>query len=361
MQIAGAVSAGLSAAPHPVVQVLLERARSGSRPGARLDPYRVGLVVEGGAMRGIVAAGMVVALEALGLRDAFDAVYGASAGACVGAYFLAQQAYGGARLYYEAVNTRRFIDPLRGLRRRPVIDLDHLFDDVLRARLPLDFEAVQRSEVELVVLASPVDAATPANRPLAPARLTGFASADDLLDALHASARVAVIGGPPVPYRDGRYWDGAIIEPIPVWTALADGCTHVLALLTLPRGAPAQRIHPLDRLLVAPRVAALSPALGRMYLSRSTRYHATRREVFARHDAQNGPPYVAVVAKPPWAPEIGRTELRADRLIAGARAGGNAALRTFGRADAWLDADLQMIWDVDAPARRAGGRARCVG
>ena len=68
-------------APHPVVQVLLDRARSGSKPGARTDPHRVALVIEGGAMRGVVSGGMVTGLEALGLRDAFDAVYGSSAGA----------------------------------------------------------------------------------------------------------------------------------------------------------------------------------------------------------------------------------------------------------------------------------------
>ncbi len=62
--------------PHPVVTALLERARSGSQPGRRTDGHRIALVVEGGAMRGVVSGGMVAGLEALGLRDAFDVVYG---------------------------------------------------------------------------------------------------------------------------------------------------------------------------------------------------------------------------------------------------------------------------------------------
>src|SRR5215216_2500711 len=110
--------------PHPVVQVLLDRARAGSRPG---------------------------------LRDAFDVVYVASAGACAGAYFLAGQARNGARLYYEAVNNRRFINPLRTLQRRAIVDLDFLFDEVLTRQLPLDFQTLQQTGIRLVVLASHVD------------------------------------------------------------------------------------------------------------------------------------------------------------------------------------------------------------
>jgi hypothetical protein len=65
---------------HPVAQVLIDRRSARSRPGARRDAHRVGLAVEGGAVRGVVSAGMLVALEELGFRDAFDVVYGSSAG-----------------------------------------------------------------------------------------------------------------------------------------------------------------------------------------------------------------------------------------------------------------------------------------
>jgi hypothetical protein len=78
------------------------------------DGARIALAIEGGAMRGVVSAGMVAALEQLGLTDAFDAVYGSSAGAINGAYFLAGQANLGVTIYSEDINNRHFID----LRRR---------------------------------------------------------------------------------------------------------------------------------------------------------------------------------------------------------------------------------------------------
>ncbi len=50
------------------MELALERARTGSRPGNRTDGCRLGLVVEGGGMRGCVSAGSLMALYQLGLK-----------------------------------------------------------------------------------------------------------------------------------------------------------------------------------------------------------------------------------------------------------------------------------------------------
>ncbi len=42
------------------------------------------LIVQGGCMRGVFSAGSLIALEKLGLSQAFDAVYGSSGGAVNG-------------------------------------------------------------------------------------------------------------------------------------------------------------------------------------------------------------------------------------------------------------------------------------
>ena len=73
---------------HPALQLLRTRALAGSRPGSRRDPFKLGLVVEGGGMRGCVSGGALQALSDLGLRDVFDAVYGSSAGAINSTYFI---------------------------------------------------------------------------------------------------------------------------------------------------------------------------------------------------------------------------------------------------------------------------------
>lgn len=73
---------------HPALQLLRQRALAGSAPGRRRDPFKLGLVVEGGGMRGCVSGGALQALTDLGLRECFDAVYGSSAGAINSTYFL---------------------------------------------------------------------------------------------------------------------------------------------------------------------------------------------------------------------------------------------------------------------------------
>lgn len=65
---------------HPVLRLLQQRLADGSAPGARSDRFKLGLVVEGGGMRGIVTGAMLMGLQDTGMTQAFDAVYGASGG-----------------------------------------------------------------------------------------------------------------------------------------------------------------------------------------------------------------------------------------------------------------------------------------
>ncbi len=69
----------------------------------------------------------------------------------------------------------------------------------------------------------------------------------DLIECLKASATVPQIAGPPRHVRGRTLVDAAVLEPVPVPTAIADGCTHLLVLCT--RLAPAgqsplmKRVH----------------------------------------------------------------------------------------------------------------------
>ena len=47
---------------NPVIDLIMQRTHDGSKPGQREDRYKLGLAIEGGAMRGVVTAGMVTAL-----------------------------------------------------------------------------------------------------------------------------------------------------------------------------------------------------------------------------------------------------------------------------------------------------------
>lgn len=80
---------------HDVLNLLRERYRARSTPSSRPpdDTARLALSIEGGGMRGAVSYGMAAAVACLGLSDAFDAVYGSSAGSVIGSYFVSRQLY----------------------------------------------------------------------------------------------------------------------------------------------------------------------------------------------------------------------------------------------------------------------------
>jgi len=209
----------------PVLRILLERARDGSRPGDRADDHVVCLAIEGGGMRGAVSAGMCIVLEAAGLAGAFDRIYGVSAGALNGWGTAVGQAALGATLYQDAAS-RRVINRMRPLIGRPVIDFDVLFETLITTRKPLSFEALA-SRPELRILAASLET-------LSLRVLADFATVEELMLAVRASAALPGLDGTPPVFGEERMTDGGLLEPIPFRSALEEGATHVLVLRTRP-------------------------------------------------------------------------------------------------------------------------------
>ena len=244
---------------HPVLEAILARKRSGSVPGDRSDGMRIGLAVEGGGMKGVISAGMCGEMLRCGFADCFDAVYGSSAGAMNLTYYLANQPEGIAA-YEEDLVDGGFLDlrrlpalqrmgPRKGKKGesmdkswdesvdedpgpdtvRPAMDVSYLVDGVMdhSPTRPLNWDALINSRVPLKVVATSLDTLTPVV-------LEGpWKGVEDLKQCLKASAAVPIFAGPePVTWRGQRLVNAAVMEPVPVHAAIADGCTHVLVLCT---------------------------------------------------------------------------------------------------------------------------------
>ena len=80
---------------HEVLNLLHQRYHSQSTPMSRSanDTSILALSIEGGGMRGAVSGGMAAAIACLGLSNAFDSIYGSSAGSIIGSYFVSRQLY----------------------------------------------------------------------------------------------------------------------------------------------------------------------------------------------------------------------------------------------------------------------------
>ena len=96
-------------------------------------------------------------------------------------------------------------------------------------------------------------------------------------------------------------------------------------------------------------MASVSPGLAEMYRTRAERYFETWQLVLSHSTGRHGPPYVEGIVADASTPVIGRTEIRAERLIAAGRGGGDAVLTAFGRADARLNEQMVAVNEQGQP------------
>ena len=320
----------MAEATHPVAAVLRERRLAGSRPGARRDPHRVALVLEGGGMRGVVSAGMTAALERLALTPCFDVVVGASAGAINGAAFLAGAAQRGAAAYWGPLASRSFVSPMKVVRRKPVIDVKQILD--LAAGLDAaGHERVISSGAELHCVAVDVETARTDT-------LSGMRTREELWTALLASSRMPWAGGEPVTIGGRRYLDGGMASPIPVQEALDAGATHVLALQTRPWGVPRRSAIRIADWFIERHLGRLNPELVAMYRRRVAEYEVLVEDIGRRSARGDGaPPHVLGIRPAAGTPCVGQLERRSP-VLAEAAADAERLVETALSTGTWLRA-----------------------
>jgi predicted patatin/cPLA2 family phospholipase len=230
-------------------------------------------------------------LAELGYASCFDEIYGTSAGALNGAYFIAGQIAMGASIYYENLTGRNFID----MRCWPeVMNLHYLFDGWVTGGKPLDAEGIVHADTRLFITVTDIEAAHPVFLE------SGELSAGELVAALRASAATPMFTVHREKIRGRWYNDGAVTAGLPLAPALARNCTHLLCLLTRPHGYRKRRhwwIAPYERL----RLHRYSPAYRRAFRDRIRNYN----DGLVRLHRGDGPPATLVVA-----PEAGEGLLR---------------------------------------------------
>jgi predicted patatin/cPLA2 family phospholipase len=318
---------------HPVVRRLLRRREEGSRPGARTDGRRIALVIEGGGMRGVVSAGMASAIEQLGLRDAFDEVHGASAGAFNAAFLLADQAAYLATLYQYGFGDPAFVSALRALRGGPAFDMDHVINHVWTHERPLRFDAILSSGIELHCTATDADRAAIVD-------LTDLRTPEEIRCAMRASGRLPWLAGGPVDFRGLRLLDATLAESIPVHVACATA-TDVLVLQTRPQGVAHAPLSPLVARLTDRYLRAINPALVELRVNRSPRYDALAAGLAEQAADPDASPALCVIRPGAGGVVISQLAHRVEVLRAGASQGMRAAWAAFEGEDPELIGTLR--------------------
>ena len=181
---------------------------------------KTALIVEGGAMRGAWAAGVLAYLQERGRRQ-YDFVYAASSGACSAVYFVADMWEPGLAIWRELAC--KVVRKSNFLRRKPIIDLAYLVDHIIRQRVPLSVEALQKAPTRFYIVLTDCHTGEPVY----------FHVCDDrVFAALRATSSMA-LATRGFDYVDGHpYADGGVADPIPIRRAIQDGATDITVVLT---------------------------------------------------------------------------------------------------------------------------------
>ncbi|MBP3441962.1 MAG: patatin family protein [Clostridia bacterium] len=187
---------------------------------------KVGLIVEGGGMRGIYGCGVLDAFLENDIR--FPYGIGVSAGAANLASFVAEQEGRNYRFYTDYAFDERYMSFKNFVTTGSFFGMDYIYSELTETVDPINFERLINTEMEYYVVA--VDAVT--SKPV-------YFNKEDVRkhrgDVFKASSAVPAMCKP-IEIDGKQYFDGGVSDSIPLKRALSDGCDKVVAVLTRPRG-----------------------------------------------------------------------------------------------------------------------------
>lgn len=309
--------------PASVIELLRDRRARGA---AATRARRLALVVEGGGMRGVLSAGSLLAIDELGFRGCFDAVFASSAGGVNAAYFLSGQGRLGITVYFDSINNRRFFNPWRPWK---IVDVAYVYDEIVASVKRLDEDALRAGGPEFYL--SVTDARTGANVVIDVKR-----APDPVHRVLKASSALPILYNRCVRLSNGLYVDGGISDPMPIRRAIESGCTDVLILSTRPIDHVNPDLTAMQQLILRAAVGLHRPRLAAACRLAHTRANTSRDLASGREQVPDV--NVASIAPSPDESMVDRLTMDRNVLIGGARLMATRACEALGEDPAALEA-----------------------
>lgn len=184
---------------------------------------KLGLVVEGGGVRAIYAAGVLDVLHDMCLP--FSGVIGVSAGAIHGISFVSGQKGRSYRIYTRFCRDPRFFSFRTWLRTGNIVDNDFCYRQIPQELEPFDQKAFEASGMEFWTVSTNLEAGKPEYIRMRDC----FAE----IDALIASASLPYVSKP-VHYRGKLLLDGGCSDRVPLRAFQSMGFDRNVVVLTHP-------------------------------------------------------------------------------------------------------------------------------
>lgn len=257
---------------------------------------KVGLVLEGGGMRGVYTSGVLDYFMERNLY--FPYVTGVSAGACNAISYISKQKGRSKKATIGSMDDPRYINYRNLIRHGYLLHMDLVFDEIPNKLIPFDYDVFFQSEQECVIGAT--DCRT--GRPVY------FQKKDckDLMQICRASSSLPFIS--PIVEIDGiPLLDGGIVDAIPIKKSIQDGNEKNVIVLTRNKG---YRKKPARLKWLLKRVYPEYPKLQEAVLNRYRMYNETLDFIERLEKAGE-----VFIIRPSRQIKIGRMEKDTQKLI----------------------------------------------
>ena len=277
---------------------------------------KTGLVLEGGAMRGIYTAGVLDVL--MEHQITVDGVIGVSAGAIHGCSFVSGQHGRSIRYYMKHMNNPRFMSFRSLLRTGNLVETEFCYHELPEKLDVFDYDGFEKSETDFYVTCTNVE--------------TGKAEYIHMenmreIDYMRASASMPLVSQI-VEINGKKYLDGGVADSIPVDAFRAMGYEKNVVVLTRPES---YRKKPADMRLIRIRYRKY-PAFVKALENRSRQYNRTVERI--RELERKGE---IVVIRPSRDPDIGRMEKDPQKVRAVYELGRADALKKLAQVERFLN------------------------
>ena len=277
-----------------------------SRNTVRNVSMKTGLIMEGGAMRGMFTCGVIdVFMEE---NIAFDGAAGISAGAVFGCNYKSRQIGRPLRYNKNYCRDPRYCSIRSLLKTGDLYGVEFCYHELPDRLDVFDREAFRENPMEFYVGATDVETGKEVFH-----RCTDGGETD--IEWMRASSSMPVVSRP---VKIGKYTllDGGIACPVPFRFMEAKGYDRNVIILTQPEGYQKQPSHPAIQAMLR-----RYPAIARGMAGRHIVYNRQLEQIRERERAG-----CALVIRPPEDLKIGRTEKNPDELERVYQIGRRAAL-----------------------------------
>ncbi|MDM8534958.1 patatin family protein [Clostridiaceae bacterium HSG29] len=241
-----------------------------------MEIYNIGLVIEGGGMRGIFSAGV---LDYLMEKDInFPYVIGVSMGACNGSSYVSKQIKRSVRIPLTYLDDWRYLSFKSYLKEGNLFGMDFIFNKIPYELDPFDFETFEKSNKKFISVVTSCE--------------TGKARYFEKSDLTRASFLKSLEASTSLPFLstmkeiDGeKFLDGGISDSIPVLKAYKDGYKKQVVILTREYEYSKKSSSVLK--LITPVYYKKFPELAESIINRAEKYNETLDYIKRQEKAGN--------------------------------------------------------------------------